>query len=294
MKEFWRMLRLLLLWGVIYYGTIFVGAIVVIVGNPNISKEEYIEKIFDSPEFTVTALLGALLIIAIFFGKRYVTLSPGLIERKSARKFLGILALATISYLFIDGSIMDLPFYHNLFPEEDWQKYEDMKPDFFSLLNLSFAGPITEEIAFRGVLLGGLLRMRCRPWLAILISALAFGAVHGDGLKMLGCTGFGILCGWLFWRTRSLLPSIVAHIINNCFCAIAFVSEKIFGSSEEYEPTPTIDVILILVCVPILYYSLRYLNRLIPREPAPQVVEPVNAPEVLEPVTDTEANPAEE
>ena len=294
MKEFWRMLRLLLLWGVIYYGTIFVGAIVVIVGNPNISKEEYIEKLFDSPEFTVTALLGALLIIAIFFGRRYVTLSPGLIERKSAWKFLGILALATFSYLFIDASIMDLPFYHNLFPEEDWQKYEDMKFDFFSLLNLSFAGPITEEIAFRGILLGGLLRMRCRPWLAILISALAFAAVHGDGLKMLGCTGFGILCGWFFWRTRSLLPSIVAHIINNGFCAIVYISEEIFKFPEDSAPTPTLDVIFIIVSVPILYYSLRYLNRMIPREPAPQVLEPVNAPQVAEPVTDTEANPAEE
>jgi membrane protease YdiL (CAAX protease family) len=127
--------------------------------------------------------------------------------------------------------------------------------------------------------------MRCRPWLAILISALAFAAMHGYGLKMLGCTGFGILCGWLFWRTRSLLPSIAAHIINNGFCAIAIVSDKFFGSSEEYEPTPTLDVIFIIVCVPILYYSLRYLNRLIPREPAPQVAEPV---------TETAPKPAEE
>ena len=288
MKEFWRMLGLLLLyWGIGFVMGI-VGVIVFLARNPSIlhmGKEEFMKKLIASPEISVTTLLSALLTIAIFFGKRYVTLSPGLIERKSAWKFLGILALATISYLFIDGSILDLPFYHNLFPEEDWQELDNMKSDFFSLLNLSLVGPLEEEIIFRGILLGGLLRMRCRPWLAILISALAFAAMHGYGLKMLGCTGFGILCGWLFWRTRSLLPSIVAHIINNGFCAIGILSEKIFGSSEEYEPTPTIDVILILVSVPILYYSLRYLNRLIPREPAPQVAEPVN---------ETAPNPAEE
>jgi len=282
MKEFWRMLGLMLLLGGIYFATIFIGAIVFIVGNPNMDKEEYIEKLFESPEFTVTSLLGALLIIAIFFGRRYVTLSPGLIERKSAWKFLGILALATISYLFIDASILDLPFYHNLFPEEDWQEIDSMKYDFFSLLNLSLTGPVIEEIAFRGILLGGLLRMRCRPWLAILISALVFAAIHGYGLKMLGCTGFGILCGWLFWRTRSILPGIVAHIINNSFCAIGILSEKFFDSSEENTPTPTIDVIFIIVCVPILYYSLRYLNRMIPREPASQVLEPITTPEIGE------------
>ena len=124
--------------------------------------------------------------------------------------------------------------------------------------------------------------MRCRPWLAILISALVFAAIHGYGLKMLGCTGFGILCGWLFWRTRSILPGIVAHIINNSFCAIGILSEKFFDSSEENTPTPTIDVIFIIVCVPILYYSLRYLNRMIPREPASQVLEPITTPEIGE------------
>ena len=297
MKEFWRMLGLLLLWGFINTVSSIIGVIAMFARNPSIphmDRSEITEKLFDSPEFSVTMLLGTLLLIAIFLGRRYVTLSPGLIERKSAWKFLGILALATIRYLFIDASTMDLPFYHNLFPEEDWQELENMKLDFFSLLNLSFVGPLEEEIIFRGVLLGGLLRMRCRPWLAILISALAFGAMHGYGLKMLGCTGFGILCGWLYWRTRSLLPSIAAHIINNGFCAIGYISEEIFKFPEDSAPTPTLDVIFIIVSVPILYYSLRYLNRMIPREPAPQVLEPVTAPQVVEPVTDTESNPAEE
>ena len=221
MKEFWRMLRLLLLWGVIYYGTIFVGAIVVIVGNPNISKEEYIEKLFDSPEFTVTALLGALLIIAIFFGKRYVTLSPGLIERKSARKFLGILALATFSYLFIDGSIMDLPFYHNLFPEEDWQKYEDMKFEFFSLLNLSFAGPITEEIAFRGFFVGK--GMKLFPfWLCALVSSAVFAAGHyypGDAAVVAFDLLFvfidSVIFSVIYRKTGNCVISATAHLLAN-------------------------------------------------------------------------------
>jgi hypothetical protein len=297
MKEFWRMLGLMLLWGFINLATTVIGVIILFVRNPSaphMNREALSEKFYSSPEFTLTTLLGALLIIVVFFGKRYVTLSPGLVERMNAWKFFGILALATISYLLIDCSIMDLPSYHNLFPEE-WKNAEEdnTKFDFFSLLNFSLTGPITEEIAFRGILLGGLLRMRCRPWLAILISALAFAAMHDEGIKMLGCTGFGILCGWLFWRTRSILPGIVVHIINNSFVAVVVKSEEIFNSSEEYAPTPTIDVILILIFLPILYYSLRYLNRMIPREPAPQVLEPINASEVLEPVIDTEAKSEE-
>ncbi|MBQ4440906.1 MAG: CPBP family intramembrane metalloprotease [Bacteroidales bacterium] len=77
-----------------------------------------------------------------------------------------------------------------------------------------FLGPLAEEIGFRGVLLSGLLKTRCRPWLAILISALCFGLLHG----LIGFPSaflFGILVGWLYWRTSSIIPGIIIHIVNN-------------------------------------------------------------------------------
>lgn len=81
-------------------------------------------------------------------------------------------------------------------------------------------GPIAEEICFRGILLGGLLKMRCRPWIAILITALAFSLVHGFAVKLVGTLLFGIIVGWLYWRTGSIIPCLIVHIVNNSLAYI--------------------------------------------------------------------------
>jgi membrane protease YdiL (CAAX protease family) len=60
-------------------------------------------------------------------------------------------------------------------------------------------------------------------WAAIVLAALAFGAIHlpqlsaagaaspvGITATMLGNTLVGIICGWLFWQ-RGLIAAILAH-----------------------------------------------------------------------------------
>jgi hypothetical protein len=75
--------------------------------------------------------------------------------------------------------------------------------------------PVFEEIIFRGVLYGSL-RARFGVWPSIVVSAAVFALLHGYG-----ATGFasvflsGALWAWSYERTRSLLPSIAAHMINN-------------------------------------------------------------------------------
>jgi membrane protease YdiL (CAAX protease family) len=75
--------------------------------------------------------------------------------------------------------------------------------------------PILEEIGLRGILLGGLLKTRCRPWLAILITALVFALLHGLGVQFVGSFIFAMIVGWLYWRTGSIIPCMIAHIVNN-------------------------------------------------------------------------------
>ena len=75
--------------------------------------------------------------------------------------------------------------------------------------------PVLEEIGFRGLLLGGLLKSRCRPWLAIPITAVIFALFHGVGLHSLVSFVFAIIVGWLYWRTGSIILCMIIHIINN-------------------------------------------------------------------------------
>ena len=87
-------------------------------------------------------------------------------------------------------------------------------------LNACIFGPTIEEICFRGIVLGGLLKTRCRPWLAILISTLLFALLHGLGANFVTAILFGILVGWLYWHTGSIIPGLIIHITNNSLTAI--------------------------------------------------------------------------
>ena len=84
--------------------------------------------------------------------------------------------------------------------------------------------PVAEELFFRGFLFAGL-RTRWSLWPAAITSGLIFGLVHAPtGITTvvpLAVLGFA-LC-WLYDRTGSLWPCVIAHMINNGL-ALAVVS----------------------------------------------------------------------
>lgn len=77
--------------------------------------------------------------------------------------------------------------------------------------------PIVEEFVFRGAILRKLQQAfhQQSPWIAIAISALLFGLVHGNMAQMPHAFLLGLLLGWLYVRTNSLIPSILFHITIN-------------------------------------------------------------------------------
>lgn len=95
------------------------------------------------------------------------------------------------------------------------------------LLSVVVLAPLSEELIFRGVLLPALGR-RLPQWLAVVASAVAFGAVHLQSdlsaYLLLGTlTGtLGLLLGALRVWTKSLAAPIAAHAVFNGLTA-AFV-----------------------------------------------------------------------
>ena len=39
--------------------------------------------------------------------------------------------------------------------------------------------------------------------------------LHGAPVQMLGATVLGLLFGWMYVQSRSILPSILLHVLNN-------------------------------------------------------------------------------
>ena len=81
-------------------------------------------------------------------------------------------------------------------------------------LAVCIAAPVLEEIVCRGYMMRGMLQY-LKPWQAIAISAFLFAAIHGNLAQ--GVTAFilGILLGWIYYRTGSLLMSMMIHFIVN-------------------------------------------------------------------------------
>jgi membrane protease YdiL (CAAX protease family) len=93
-----------------------------------------------------------------------------------------------------------------------------------AVLMIVLLAPIAEELFFRGFVFAGL-RTRWSLWPAAITSGLIFGLVHAPtGITTvvpLAALGFA-LC-WLYDRTGSLWPCVIAHMINNGL-ALAVVS----------------------------------------------------------------------
>ena len=82
---------------------------------------------------------------------------------------------------------------------------------------LGILAPLAEEIVFRGAILRTLLGMMSKKnhWVAIMISAAIFGVVHGNMAQFVNASLMGLLLGWMFYRTKSLVPGILMHWVNN-------------------------------------------------------------------------------
>lgn len=91
------------------------------------------------------------------------------------------------------------------------------------VLSITLLAPILEELLFRGAIQGRLQTMIQKPWVAIIASSLIFGVVHMNPAQIPFAFLLGIMFGWLYYRTGSLLPGIIGHVLNNSAAAINMI-----------------------------------------------------------------------
>ncbi|MCW6092561.1 CPBP family intramembrane metalloprotease [Clostridium sporogenes] len=99
---------------------------------------------------------------------------------------------------------------------ESWEKvFEDiLKNPYLMFISFIIIAPIFEEILMRGIILEGFLN-KYKPVTAIIISSIMFGAMHLNIFQFVNATIGGLFLGVIYYKTRSLVLSIVAHMVNN-------------------------------------------------------------------------------
>jgi sodium transport system permease protein len=83
-----------------------------------------------------------------------------------------------------------------------------------SLLAVAVLPAVAEEVCFRGVVLQGLGNTGSRA-AALVGSALIFGLFHVNVYHAIGAGALGLVFGFAAMETGSLLPSVLAHMVNN-------------------------------------------------------------------------------
>lgn len=85
-----------------------------------------------------------------------------------------------------------------------------------AVFSAAVLAPLMEEWYFRGVLQNVVARLSGSAWAGICLSAILFGAIHGDlPQNVPALTLFGAVLGFVYYRTGSLMAAVWLHAIFN-------------------------------------------------------------------------------
>ena len=137
-----------------------------------------------------------------------------------------------ISTLLVFTAMFALNIFVQWFPLKDNldSVFMGLSRNVVGIIGLAFFGPLLEEVLFRGAIQGALMRYFGRPWPAIILSALVFGIFHMNPIQIVYATLLGIVLGWIYYRTGSLLSVIVGHVLNN---SLAVATTVAFSATDE-------------------------------------------------------------
>lgn len=116
----------------------------------------------------------------------------------------------------------------------------------FFILSALIIGPIVEEFIFRGIFLNGLLK-RYSAWFSIISISLFFGLLHFDYsmiqlqqdvsiqvVNFLQAFILGLILGFVFWKTGSITPPILLHLLANFISLIVLDNLSVQSAAIQH------------------------------------------------------------
>ena len=87
------------------------------------------------------------------------------------------------------------------------------------IISMVLFAPFLEEIVFRRVIFGGVYQ-KTNFWIAAIVSALVFAAVHNEFEHLLIYMMPAFVFSYLYYRTKRILTPMIAHLLMNGFVVI--------------------------------------------------------------------------
>ena len=153
-----------------------------------------------------------------------------------------------------------------------------MSRNIFGIISITIMAPLVEELLFRGAIQGYMLRKGMKPLHAILIASAIFGIIHMNPIQIPFAFAIGMIFGWLYYRTGSVVPGIIGHFINNSIACLqmATLTEEEFNTKtiEWLGEGPTYALFAISLAVMVGMFL--YLKKRLPEVPSNKEEEMIN------------------
>ena len=232
----------------------YVALALVYVGNILINGKD---ATLGTPQMLLVQGIFAVICVALFLGFRWTPVS---VHYWNTRPFSVIFwciiaAVGTIAPSLWLQSVLDF------LPDFAGEELLDFIQHRGGYLVVCILAPLAEEVIFRGAVLRTMLEHweGSKRWTAIIISALLFGIAHMNPAQIPHAFLMGVLLGWLYERSRSLIPCVVLHCANNTIAYLMTAAypapditlRDILGGSQRAEWMAVGFSIMILI--PALY-----------------------------------------
>ncbi len=174
-----------------------------------------------SKELIMVSVLSSIATIVLFMWRKWSPFSRVYIKSKPWVTLIWVVLLSI-------GTILPSEWIQE---QMDLQMPRSMEQMFSAILKepwgyaaIGILAPIAEEMVFRGAVLRKLLDMFSprQHWMPIVISALVFGAFHGNVAQLPHAVFIGLILGWMYYRTGSIVPGVVLHWVNNTVAYLLF------------------------------------------------------------------------
>ena len=163
-------------------------------------------------------------------------------------------------------------------PDMMQDTFRAMSRNVFGIISIAIMAPLVEELLFRGAIQGHLLRKGMKPVYAILIASAVFGIVHMNPIQIPFAFAIGMIFGWLYYRTGSVVPGMIGHFINNSIATIqmALLSKEELNTKtiEWLGEGPTYALFAISLALTIGMFL--YLKKRLPEAPSYKEEEMIN------------------
>lgn len=173
-----------------------------------------------------TTVVTSVAIIAVFLLAHWTEVSPRWLRTRPwmVLSWSVVAAVgALIPSMWLQEQIPELP---------NWldNEFDMILSNRWGYLAIGLLAPLSEEIVLRGAVLKELLKSpKLSPRAAIAISAVFFALIHMNPAQMPHAFLIGLLLGWMYWRTGSILPGVAYHWANN---SIAYIMYNIYPDPD--------------------------------------------------------------